>query len=351
MKKELIYYLFVLLCIFSCSDDEKIGTVSDEVIRIELSDAAITTRAMQFNTYDDIIAEGSFSLDAVLAGNNRSYIHDSWVYFFNGNWRFRDVVNQGNLIDFYWPNDNDVNFVAFIPRCDANTVVKREDISFNETDGVTFSCELPAVINDRTDAETVAEHSRREFAYACRRDQNKEGGKVRLHFVHPFAVINFHLFQSHRDLTIHSITLKGLSNSGTYKNTSDTYETYLENQSSLTYSHWLETGNNDTFTVNIEKSIPEELNYDSHIGGPYLVIPQILDDVKLTLNYSWDTVDHGNTAEFAISTESVPAWQPGKSYTYLIDLGDNKEEIIFKVLVEEWDKGEDDDYENSFEVK
>lgn len=353
MKKGVIYYIFILLCIFSCTDDEIFSNVGDKAIRIELSNTAVATRAKLFNTYNDILAEGSFTLDALLAGNNYEYIRNSWVYYFNGNWRFRDIENQDNLIDFYWPDDKNVNFMAFIPRCDENTVVKRSDISFNDTDGVTFSCVLPDVINDTNDDDNEAEHRKKEFAYACRRNQNKNGGNVKLHFVHPFAVINFQLAQSHRDLTIHSIRLKGLGRSGTYKNGHDTYTTYPQNQNNLTYSHWATSDkkSENTFTLNIEKSVPNKLNYDSHIGGPYLVIPQSLDGITLSLNYSWDEAVKQNTIERAITTNEVPAWQPGKSYTYYLDLGDNKEEIIFKVIVEEWDKGEDDNYENSFDVE
>ena len=38
-------------------------------------------------------------------------------------------------------------------------------------------------------------------------------------------------------------------------------------------------------------------------------------------------------------------------YTYMLNLGDNKEEILFKAMIEPWEKGEDEEYENQYEVK
>lgn len=357
MNIRAIYIGLLLLGIVSCAKEAVNDgcAISDKPIEIEVTDPSTSTRVDTLNSYDDILAEDGFTLDAYLDSNDRPYFSDSWVYFFNGNWRFRDVVNTGNLIDFYWPNDDNVNFIAFIPRDDTNSPVKRQNIRYSAREGMVFNCALPSVINDRTDAEREMENLKSEFVYASCLDKGKDDGSVKLHFVHPFAVVNFRLYQSHRDLTLHSITISCLSNSGTYRNTNDTYETYPNGQDALTYAHWSSASSNDSVTINLEKSVPEDINYTSHIGGPYLVIPQVLSDgakdVKLSVNYSWDTNIGVNSTPKSISTVSVPAWQPGKRYTYFLDLGDNKEEIIFKVLVEAWEKGEDDDYENNYDVK
>ena len=63
----------------------------------------------------------------------------------------------------------------------------------------------------------------------------------------------------------------------------------------------------------------------------------------LTVNYTWDdgldTDVTNDTKQFSrsITTTGVTEWIAGKKYTYILDLGDNKEEILFKVIVEPWD--------------
>jgi hypothetical protein len=102
--------------------------------------------------------------------------------------------------------------------------------------------------------------------------------------------------------------------------------------------------------IDIEKSVPQDINYSSTIGGPYIVIPQSLDGVTLSVNYTWNE-KRVQSKNIPIKTDTKTAWQPGQIYTYTLDLGDNKEEILFKVGVEAWDKGEDDDYENNYDVE
>ena len=82
-----------------------------------------------------------------------------------------------------------------------------------------------------------------------------------------------------------------------------------------------------------------------------MVIPQALTNVKLSVNYSWDIISEKNTNPISIVTSEIPAWQPGMVYTYTLNLGDNKEEILFKATVEPWTKGEDEGYENQYDVK
>ena len=161
-------------------------------------------------------------------------------------------------------------------------------------------------------------------------------------------MIKFRLAQSHRDLTIHSITLHNLGFKGSFACTDDTYET--ETQVYLTNGNWTNLKKSD-YTIQFDKTVPKDINYTSQIGGPYMVIPQNLSDVTLSINYTWDTANKQQTTPVHISSdEIVPAWLPGKIYTYYLNLGDNKEEVLFMVTVENWVKGEDNDYENNYEV-
>lgn len=321
-----------------------------------------STRSNMLNSSDDIIAQGEFALSAYLSPLDAPYFTDAWVYYFVpddgvARWRFRDVVNQDYLIDFYWP-DGEVDFMAYMPRILTKCAATISDVGFDPATNMTsFNAVAQSEINDRTEAEREAEHAKQEFVFATNFDQSKNGGSVKLRFVHPFAAVKFRLHQSHRDLVIHSITLHGLDKEGSFSSVADTFEEYLSGnngQDYITCSNWT-TSNTGDLIINLEKRVPDDVNYQSQIGGPYMVIPQVLKssdskDIKISVTYSWNG-NRVQSAQFSLSTSHVSEWMPGNIYTYTLDLGDNKEEILFKVTVEEWAKGEDEGYENNFDVQ
>ena len=352
--------------LLSCTKSDDVPTVQDSAIKIEVADMqSQQTRAHLLNTEDDVKAEGEFGLNAYLTNGGNTYFENAWVYYFipdygEPQWRFRDVVNQDNLVNFYWPNDSNVNFVAYMPRILNKCAATIENISYTSAEGMQFNATMPTEITDITPADRVAENNKLEFVYACSLNQGKDvgdDGTVKLRFVHPFAMIKFRLAQSHRDLTIHSITLHNLGYKGSFASTDDTYATLTKDnleeltQDYLTDRNWT-ISTKDNYTIQLDKKVPEDINYTSQIGGPYMVIPQNLSGVTLSINYTWDTANNVTTTEVPISTNDVvPAWLPGKIYTYHLNLGDNKEEVLFMVTVEDWKKGEDDGYENNYEVK
>ena len=365
MRVKLLYFGFLLMALVSCVDREDVSTIQQS-IEVDVDDIqSATTRALLLNSKEDIITQGEFALNTYLASGGE-YFSNVWVYYFKpddgeARWRFRDQVNPNNLINFYWPNDNKLNFLAYMPRELSNlseSACSVTNLTYSSANGVEFTATMPAVIEDKTESERTLENSKSEFVYATRLDQGKYDGTVKLRFVHPFAAIKFRLQQSHRDLIINNISLHNVNNSGIFSSKDDTYAMYNNGanpgQDYITIDNWNLTGDGADFTINLSKSVPYDVNYQSQIGGPYVVIPQQLKggtkDVTLSVNYTWNdqTVTSSN---ISISTESVPAWLPGKIYTYILDLGDNKEEILFRVVVEEWQKGEDDGYENDYEVK
>lgn len=354
MRTRILLYTLLAIFMISCANE---GMPDESRLPIRLSVVAngtVESRAHLYKGTDGIVAEKEFALNAYLINNqNTPYLTKTWVQYVEDVWRFGDKAHVGRLLDYYWPNDHKVNFVAYMPYDMDKSVV--EQISFANDGGISFDCSLPGTtedgnrtINDTNEEQRSVENSCHEFVYAYRHEAPK-GSPVNLRFVHPFAAIKFNLSQSHRDLTIHSITLSGVCNTGTYTNANDTYVVYKENQSSLTYDFWyVDTPGN--FTLNYEKKVPEDINYYTLIGGPYLVIPQELSRIKLRLNYTWGDKVNINTPEVSIVKDAITNWQPGKVYIYTLDLGDNKEEMLFKATVEEWEKGEDEGYEHEFEL-
>lgn len=355
MRTKILLYTLLATFMISCANE---GMPDESRLPIRLSVVAngtVESRAHLYKGTDGIVEEKEFALNAYLINNqNTPYLTKTWVQYVEDVWRFGDKAHVGRLLDYYWPNDHKVNFVAYMPYDMDKSVV--EQISFANDGGINFDCSLPGTtedesrnrtVNDTDDEERSAEDSYHEFVYAYRHEAPK-GSPVNLRFVHPFAAIKFKLSQSHRDLKIHSITLSGVRNTGTYTNANDTYTEYGTNQSGLTYESW-SGGTPGNFILNYDKTVPEDINYYSPIGGPYLVIPQDLTDITLSVKYTWGG-NVNNTKPVSIIKEEITIWQPGKVYIYTLDLGDNKEEMLFQATVEEWVKGEDEDYEHEFEL-
>lgn len=346
MKKKTIYIIGVLLVCISCTNLQEIS-LSDEKIQVTVSNALQSdSRTTLFDNATAIVQEENFALSAFIG--NTPYIKGAWVNYFNGDWRFR---KGGDLLDYYWPNNDNsaLDFIAYVPydlsKFSGNiTNIKNADGKMN------FTCSLPATIDVSDKTKLDAENKKCEFIYAYRKGQSKSDTPVNLCFVHPFACVKFKLKQGHRNLIINHITLTGIKLSGTYANEVDT-QTYKEGQSGLTYEKWETSTSSNDLILSIGKDVPNGVNYGGIIGIPFMVIPQTLENMKLKVNYSWSDTNNLYTAEFPLSTNDVNAWNPGKIYTYTLDLGDNKEEILFNVQVEEWQKGEDEDYENGYEVK
>ena len=365
MKRKLIYFVLVLLCLTACEQEYEYTAPDDRQIYVEVADMQSTyTRAQLWNSEADIIANGEFALSAYFnTTGDVPYFTHAWTYYFipdkgQARWRFRDVENQDNLINFYWPNEGNLNFLAYMPRtmerCACTSVT---DIKYDNAKGVQFKATLPATITDVTAEDRAAENSKQEFVYASRLNQGRDGGSVKLRFVHPFATVKFRLHQSHRDLVIHSIKLQGINRAGSFSKTeTDTYEYFFNgnngdklDQNYLTYQNWTVTDTPGELKIDLEKKVPDDINYQSLIGGPYLTIPQVLDNIKLMVHYTWNGETH-ESSWYSIKTQGVPAWQPGHVYTYTLDLGDNKEEILFRVTTEKWQDGEDAGYENNYEI-
>ena len=119
---------------------------------------------------------------------------------------------------------------------------------------------------------------------------------------------------------------------------------------------WTGTGSTNSFTIPVGKTIPDQINFGAKIGGPYLVMPQSLASATITINYLWNnkkTYDDENSNDedynsqnkedemnknniYQITRPLTGEWLAGNKYNYVLNLGDNKEEILFKVEVEPW---------------
>lgn len=349
-----------LLLLAGCSgqdmptvDKEDEPQVSDKEIALDIEGwkPLDESRATIYEDEGDFKSEanggGNFTLYAYMKESAETFIGGARVNYqaSSGRWRF---YSHPNYIEYYWPQSGTVDFFASMPWQGSDRNKNITDYSYSKDTGLSLSCQMQSEITnleDPTGQETI-------IAYTT--GKSKKDGSVNMHFVHPFAAVYFKLKQAHRDLTINWIRFDKVHLQG--KTTLDA-TTNGETKIEWTIPSGNTTG---TFKININKTIPTDINFNGEVGGPYLVMPQSFgkgtdattDDVTITINYTWDDKDANteNTQSFtrSITTSNITSWIAGNKYTYILDLGDNKEEILFKVYVEPWTSH---DYKNIVDVE
>lgn len=333
----------VLMLACACSQDR---LSRDDEGSISFAVDMLQTRTTLFEDYAGLLDESkggrSFSVYSYVsqgsANAGKTYIDNATVDYFYGTdgttvaeyWTFAES-HGGAHIKYYWPLSDNLDFFAYMPRVKASAGVTA--IGYDQSTGCpTFTC------------GPLGQNTASEFICAYKTDQNKgtqdaAGGKVKLNFRHPYAAIYFKLGNSYR-MTLNSMTIAGIAVSGTC--------TYEDNRTDAAFL-WTPSTAKPGLDLTVGKDVPGELNLGALVNdSPYLVIPQSLDNVKLRLDVTRPGYEDFKYDDIPLSTTQVTKWEPGKRYTYTLDLGETKEEILFTVLVDEWDVV---DYKNEIEVK
>lgn len=335
MRQILTYILWfaILLGTAACRKDGPSsleGTIGFGVVQAE-------TRTTAFESDDDLLdtgkGGGNFTVSAYDEGNETCYISSQRVWYFadDSKWRFWDEATN-NVTHRYWPNSN-LDFFAYMPYSPDLAKTGITIGTYSGQNGPSFSCDLP--LDDQSGLQ--------EFIYAYSTRQNKnstsregEKGVVQLRFVHPLSAVIIKLDQSYR-MKVNSIGFSGIYNTGTYRNAHNTLDFDGNQDANFTYTDWTPSGEkNKSLTAIVDKEVPDEINYGSPIGGPYLVMPQRLEGVSVKITFERDDMEP-ETRSTIIYRDDVPSWEPGKRYTYSLTLGDPLEEIMFNVYVDEWD--------------
>lgn len=312
------------------------------------------------NFFDHNNGGGEFSVNAYYDGTDLKYIGDGRVWYRGdkdeeqktGAKDWINVDEFGASTDYYWPNEGALNFFAYMPskkfmdgHTDKKTYVTLG--GYTDTYGQQFSCDLPATNNVLdSDGETVVvdyDANMIEFIYAYTPSQTladavagSDGVKrTPLKFVHPFSLVCFQLGDGSYRMTVESITLNNIHLKGTFStgqtNTRTGIGTWEPDED--------ENPANTIYTANINKRIPNDVNYNTVFAGPFVMMPQNLTDVTLTLEATREllsTETAGTSTDVNETVDLTGKWEPGKRYTYTLMHGDNNEEIYFNVLVEDW---------------
>ena len=343
------FLFFVLLFVFSgCGGQDEPAIEKED--GVQLSDKEITidadgwkplteSRATIFENENDFLNDdpeakggGNFTMHAYLKETGATFIGGARAWYFNNEWRFYDERNN-RFPAYYWPQNNSVDFFAYMPWSGSQ---RRKYITvgnYTQGTGLTINCTMQktTTLEDVDGQETI-------IAYTA--NKSKAHKSVNMHFVHPFASVSFELKQAHRNLTIEWIRFNNVYLTG--------YTTLKETTDNSTQISWTPTGNTNTFTIDVNKIIPGDINFGAKIGGPYLVMPQSFSGATITIKYHWDnqkdkddtiTGDEDgnpNNDYYQITRSLSGNWLVGNKYNYVLNLGDNQEEILFKVEVEPW---------------
>jgi hypothetical protein len=109
----------------------------------------------------------------------------------------------------------------------------------------------------------------------------------------------------------------------------------------------------------VGKIIPGQVNFGGDLCGPYMVLPQVNsgnDDNKkvIEIEFHWIGVKEpgwtevgGKANTYKITGKISNDWVASKVYTYELDLGNSREEILFKVKVDDWEYV----YDHQFDIE
>ena len=355
----MIFVTAALAILSSCAkeayEDDQEQTAICLTVDVPETKASIFDSPASLNNPD--VGGGDFAVYAILSGNTSAagniFMNNVRVNYFPdaGDWRFMD--KKGQYVNFYWPlGDERLDFFGHFP-------LNPEDAGVSEIslqpDGPSFKFSLPlhsydasADRNaDRVSSKTPNQEGLREFVYSYVPAQSKETQNadpanpgIKMNFSHPFAAVSFHLGQSYR-MTLHDITLTNIKYEGIYR---------FDEGWSVDYTSDDQTGKPKVgdLWIEVEKGIPTPINFNSPIGGPYLVAPQALDNESY-LNVRYTRLDGATeTKSVALNALGATKWEAGRHYVYTLGLGNNEEEILFQVKVEKWTVI---DYKNEVDVE
>lgn len=324
--KHIAFMAMAFLALSSCErkgvQEEDYGTAISFALDMERTDTKVTMFDEDGCLTDTGKGGGNFRLNAYFSDTDQVVIDNARVSYTNWagvwGWWFRDERETPGyeyddvLVNYYWPFGYNLDFFGYMPKDLDGTNVTIGDYSAEK--GPSFSCDLPL--------DNSGQDGLQEFIYAYTEDYNKEreSGSVSLQFKHPFACVVFRLGESHR-IKINGIQLTGLYSTGTFNPTDG----------------WTGSGErNKTLDISVDKTVPDQINYNSLIGGPYIVMPQDFsagtEELVFNYDYQEETDLSGKVPIKALSAK----WEPGKKYIYTIHRGDHGEEVVFKVQIEEW---------------
>ncbi len=306
MTKNLKYTalcLFVTLLAIACSSDGgDTPSTPPANTQDEINIKAQVWQVMQgaprrAHTYDNAAAlqtEAHFTCTAYQANSLTAYISTTTVDWDSGDnrWEF----NHGSD-HYYWPASGNLDFFGYMPATKPSYITAGP--TYTAEHNVTFTCSsLPM-----TNAGQGSSLKEFMFGMALGRNEENAGTGVPLQFQHPFARIKLQLAASHPNVTINSITFRGIYNNGNYDHSAS--------------PKWSTSGVATNFVLSLTGEAAVFNNNpasEKQIGDYYIMIPQNWGG-EIVVNA--DCLYWGEKKNYPSLTTTVATnWQPGYSYTY-----------------------------------
>lgn len=329
MKRKFIHgYLILLAALLLAAACHKTPEAPEEPgTEICLSVSTAQPVETRITTIDnDVELSINFvRVDAFFHGTTTSLFSNAQLRYraYTDRWEFYST-SASDWAHFYWPIEgsvyepvgtvNSLDFVGYVPYTPPGEISLND---YSASNGPSFSAVLPYTSGTPNTFTETDQAPIREFMYAYVPDQTKDtnSGTVNLEFQHPFALVNIYLKSAKRGTVINSVHLGGIKTSGTF----------------VQHTGWGSLGTEATLSKTVGKTVPGQLNFDSLIGGPYMVIPQTLSGSNnLTVNQTY------NASTGDISGTINTTWEPGHIYSYYLDLGADSGRILVDVVVEAW---------------
>lgn len=291
------------------------------------------TRATFYDA-SSLASGGSFTAAAYVAESTTPYINPTQVNWNSttSKWEFADGKH-------YWPASGSLDFFAYMPATPPSYITGP---TYTTARSPQFTCTLPMTYESAyTDEESVAHDASgqtddvQEFVWGMAVGQNKAGqGEtgVTMTFRHPFARIKFMLSAEHPDITINSITFKGLKSGGTctfdISNSTSTWTSLTPSDNTTDFVMTLH-GTEAEFTKNTESATPAR-----PIGPEIIMVPQTFAG-DIEVNATW--IDWGEPYSHNISTTiSSQTWAAGTSYTYTFTITETDLRVDTEKFTEQW---------------
>lgn len=336
--KFIALWLLSTLLITACSNDGADGSgvtnpneQTSEEIRLNIKNWQVMQgaprRAQTYNGESDIKNETEGFRCFIYNGNSTtSYNSDEGsVVKWNSStskWEFQDGKH-------YWPMSGNLDFFAYMPATKPSYI---SNFSYTTARNPQFICtNLPMTYNSAS-PEAGQGSGLQEFIYAMVTDQNKAGqgeAGVELTFAHPFARINMVLSASQaKDITINTITFKGLKNNGScsfaYNGSSSKWE-----------STWTPSGDATDFKATLDQEFTATGSAQT-IGVPYIMIPQTWSGV-IEVNAIWTDWDESVAHTVSVTLPELQrTWAPGTNYTYTFTITETDLIVNTSKYTEQW---------------
>ena len=335
-----LLYIYVMLTaglICSCSKEDAPSPNNDTIVLIPSVDKDVKTRASLYEVDNDLRTD-RFHVFSYNAGTSDLYF-DSYMKYSDEDmedvtkhqWRFH---GDEGYKSYFWPLAASLDFFAYTPVGNGYVTI---DYTLNPP---AFTVDMP-LANTGTG---VNQENIKEVMYAYTPGRKSSHGEVPVAFKHPFAAVVFKVGQSHRDLTVKNITIKDIHHVGRCA-----FDRDDPGNAEWTFG----AGSVGDMELNVDKIIPGMVNFGGELCGPYLVLPQenAGSAKTFTVECYWkgyDPMSDDVVADTKILSGTITNdWEASNVYTYTLDLGNSREEILFKVQITPWDYV----FDHEFEIK